>query len=546
MTNKYKLRAIIIFFIFAALYTIIAVNLYLIQIKHHDFYTRLAHQQYNVTITQKSPRAPIFDRTGKQYLAMNKECVSTFVLPRQLTSPETLEPFLKQHFPRALNRLYKNREKHFMFIKRKLTDKERTLIAHHNITDIKLLAEPSRFYPVQSAGTIVGLTNIDNNGLFGLELQYDSILAGTPTTYRLKKDARSGYFYFERETTIKGHDGIPITLTIDSNLQFLAHEALQSTIKKFNAKEGAAIIMNPDNGEILAMVNIPCFDPNNTKNLAIDHTRNRIITDTYELGSVIKVFAALAALEEGAVSADEHIDCKNSKTAYIDGRKVNTWRADGVIPFNDVIALSNNIGIATVTKRIGEKLYDHYNQIGFGTKTGINFPGESKGFVNPPHNWSKQSIISLSYGYEISATILQLAAAFCIIANGGYNVIPTLILEPEKLLNQEKARLYSGEAIAAIKHILEQTTLRGTARRAAIKGYRVMSKTGTANTLVNGTYDPGKNIYTCAGIVQKDDYQRVIVTFIKEAAQKNIFASTVATPLFEKIAEQMLISERII
>ena len=175
------------------------------------------------------------------------------------------------------------------------------------------------------------------------------------------------------------------------------------------------------------MVTYPHFDPNNTHTASAELCKNSIITDAYELGSVIKVCAALAALEENVVTPDELIDCKNTETTYIDGRKINTVKAHGIIPFTDVIAFSNNIGIAIVAKRLDKKLYDHYKRLGFGTKTGIEFPGENSGFVNPPEKWSKQSIISLSYGYEISATILQLACAFCTIATG-HHVVPTLLI----------------------------------------------------------------------------------------------------------------------
>jgi len=292
------------------------------------------------------------------------------------------------------------------------------------------------------------------------------------------------------------------------------------------------------------MLSYPYFDPNSPHMAQSENFKNKIITDAHELGSVMKVCAALAALEEGVVTPDELIDCKNCLTTHIDGRTINTVQAHGVIPFTDVIALSNNIGIAIVAKRLGEKLYDHYKRLGFGCKTGIKFPGENCGYLNPPENWSKQSIISLSYGYEVSMTLLQLASAFSIIATG-YKTIPTLIVNPCASYGTHE-RLYSDTTLNTIKGILEKTTLYGTARRAAIKGYRVMSKTGTANMLVDGKYNPDKNIYTCAGIVEKDDYQRVIVTFVKEAQQKNIYASTVAVPLFESIAERMLIHDRII
>jgi cell division protein FtsI (penicillin-binding protein 3) len=340
----------------------------------------------------------------------------------------------------------------------------------------------------------------------------------------------------------------------------LVQQAVQQTVEKFNAKEAAVIIMNPKNGEIITMISYPYFDPNNSHTTSCDNFKNKVITDAHELGSVIKVCAALAALEEGVVTPDELIDCKNSLTTHIDGRVINTVQAHGIIPFTDVIALSNNIGIAIVAKRVGTKLYDHYKKLGFGSKTGIKFPGENTGIVNPPENWSKQSIISLSYGYEVSITLLQLACAFCTIATG-HKVTPTLICSHPSPLALPALRslgevgsnaeyLYSAKTLNTIKEILERTTLHGTARRAAIKGYRVMSKTGTANMLIDGKYDPDHNIYTCAGIVEKeiekDNYQRVIITFVKDAQQKNIYASTVAVPLFESVAERMLIHDKII
>jgi cell division protein FtsI (penicillin-binding protein 3) len=343
-----------------------------------------------------------------------------------------------------------------------------------------------------------------------------------------------------------GKEGSPLHLTIDGTLQFLVYEELKTTMTQFSAKEGSVIVMNPATGEIVAMVTLPDFDPNNTKQIALENTKNRIITEEFELGSVIKPFATLAALEEGVVTTDELIDCQNTITAYIDGRRVNTTPTSvaGIIPFSQVIEKSNNIGIAKVVKRLNTKLYDHYIRIGFGKKTEIQFPGERAGFVNHPTHWSKQSLLSLSYGYEITATLLQLACAFCMIANDGYAIVPTLIFNtpPQKSAQP----LYSGTTIATIKQILENTVLQGTAKKAQVKGYKVMSKTGTANLLINGHYDPTRNIYTCAGIVQKGDYQRVIVTFIKECPQKNLYASYVTAPLFERVAEKTLIHDKIV
>ena len=525
------------------LYAAVGINLYVIQIKQHDFYKKLAEQQYHVTITQTPLRGPIFDRTGQNYLAMNKDYIAAFILPTQMKDKKQTLKFLKKHFPHMIARFEKNKHKHFMFIKRRLSPKEIELIKQENNPDIFLLSEPGRYYPLPSASPLVGLTSIDNKGLLGLELLYNSTLAGQPTTYHLEKDARSGYYYFKKETTVQGDLGQPLYLTIDADLQFLVQEAAQQTVNKFKAKEAAVIIMDPKTGEIITMLSYPYFDPNNPQSTNNENFKNRIITDAHELGSVMKVCAALAALEEGVVTPDELIDCKNSVTTQIDGRTINTVRPNGIIPFTDVIALSNNIGIAIVAKRLETSIYDHYKKLGFGTKTNIKFPGENTGFVNPPEHWSKQSIISLSYGYEVSSTLLQLACAFSIIATG-YKVHPTLIINQSA--SHETEQLYSEKSLNTIKEILERTTLHGTARRAAIKGYRVMSKTGTANMLIDGKYDPHHNIYTCAGIVEKDDYQRVIVTFVKDSQQKNVYASTVAVPLFEAVAERMLIHDKII
>ena len=556
MIQSFKLRSTIIFFVLITMYCAVAINLYVIQIRHHDFYKKLAEQQYHVTITQTPARGTIVDRTGKHYLAMNKNYIAAFVLPNQITDPQKTIAFLQKHFPRAIKRLEQNKDKHFMFIKRRLKPEEIEIIKTENSPDIFLLTEPGRYYPLASASPIIGLTDIDNKGLLGIELMHNHTLAGKPTTCHLEKDARSGYYYFTKQTTVHGDTAQQLQLTIDADLQFLIQEIVAKTVEKFNAAEAAVIIMDPQNGEIIAMVSYPYFDPNNPARCGSDLFKNKIITDAHELGSVIKVCAALAALEEGVVTADELIDCKNTLTTVIDGRTINTVQEHGIIPFTDVVAFSNNIGIAIVAKRLGTKLYDHYKNLGFGIKTGIAFPGENSGYLNPPEKWSKQSIISLSYGYEVSATLLQLACALCMIATGN-KVKPLLrsscVNTPEDFqqgyvgqASQATIKPFSDSARNTIKDMLEKATLYGTARRAKIKGYRVMSKTGTANMLIDGKYDKDKNLYTGAGIIEKDNYQRVIVTFVKQAEQKNIYASSVAIPLFEAVAERMLIHDKII
>lgn len=541
MIQLSKSRTSIVFLFFAACYAIVIANLIYLQLIQHSFFTQLGQKQYHVNITSYPPRGLILDRNGK-FLAINKDSLAAFILPKQLDNKKQLESFLAKHFPTAKERLKTHPNAHFLYVQRKLTPEQIQLIEKNNIVDIKFLNEPSRYYPCASSASLIGLTDIDNHGLFGLELQFNQALAGTPTTVSLEKDARSGHFYFNKQMANNGQQSKPLLTTIDSDLQFLAQDALAQTMEKYNAKEGAAIIINPQTGEILAMTNLPSFDPNNFDGNQ-NHTKNTCVTECYELGSVFKICSALAAIDEKVVTPDELIDCKNTKSTYIDGRKINTVIPSGIIPFEDVIAQSNNIGIAQVAQRVGEKLYDHYARLGFGKKTGIPFPGENKGFINPPKNWSKQSIISLSYGYEVSANLLQLARTFSIIANGGFWIDPVLIKEN---VTGKKQKVYCDETINTIQNFLEKTTASGTAKKAHIKGYRIMCKTGTAELLEHGHYNRDKNIFTCAGIVQKDAYQRVIIVFIKEVAQRDLYASAVAAPLFEQIAEKVLIKDRII
>lgn len=546
MNKNYKFRAGLVFLFFASLYFIIACNLYLIQIRQRDFFNTLAQQQYTINITTHPPRALIYDSNGSP-LAINKETISAFIEPGKLTQIPQLERFLKKEFPQSYERLKANRDAQFLFIKRKLTPEQRDAIEKNGLTDIQFMKEPHRWYPLESVGHLTGITDIDNHGLFGIESLYNDYLAGSPSTFTLQKDARSHTFYFAKQTTKEGHNGKPIKLTIDSTLQFLAYEDLKETVSAYKAREGAVLVIDPKTGKIIVMAQYPSFDPNNTLQLNLELTKNKAATESYELGSVMKAFTAMAALEEQVVTPDEIIDCRNMKVGYFDGFKISTWKAHDKLSFSEVIELSNNFGVAEVAKRLGPKLYHHYRLLGFGQKTGLNWPGEQTGFINPPQSWSRQSIISLSFGYELSATVLQLALAFCIIANNGVPVLPWIIAEPHQNIVQPTQPLYRLDTINTMRDILERTVSQGTAHRGKIKGYKVMGKTGTANMVIDGHYNTKHNTYTFAGILERGDYQRVIVTFIREVPNPHsmLYASSVAVPLFEKVAEHIILHDRV-
>lgn len=545
MNHTYKLRTTFIFLFFCGLFSIIFLHLFYLQIKQHNFFLDKAKKQYYVTVTKPCARASILDRNNNP-LALNRDSLAAFILPKTIKNKSLVKKFLQTHFPEALKQWNRKPKAHFLYVKRNLSQTEQALISESGIEDINILSEPSRYYPIHSSGSITGITNIDNVGLFGIELQYDKELSGTPSTNILEKDARSGTFYFSKQTTQEGIQGKDIRLTIDGNLQFLVQEELLAQVEKYQAKEGSAIVLDPENGDILAMVSYPDFNPNDTTSLSQVSTKNTAITESYEFGSAIKAFTALAALEEGVVTPDEQIYCENAKTAFVEGRKINNWEAKGWLSFEDVIKRSNNFGIAKIAKRLDEKLYHHFKKLGFGKKTGIPFPGEQSGFINPPKNWSKQSIISLSYGYELTTTLLQISSAFSVFANNGHLITPRLILGSEEY-EPKREKIYSDQSIELMRDILQKTTMQGgTAKYASIKDYITMGKTSTANLLVNGAYDETKNLYGFVGIVEKGEHKRVIGCFLKESPKRNLFASTVAAPLFRKIAEKTLIHSNVI
>lgn len=530
--GQQKIRSYILCAALCIVHILLISRLYYMQIIDHNFYLDLSQKQTSILVSQYPPRGEIFDRNGV-LLATNTDCISAFIIPKQLTQTDLTE-LQNNGF---LDKEISHKKSNFLYLARHITQDQKQFFEKN--PKIHFLYEKGRYYPHKSCISCIGITNIDNQGIAGIEYFFNQQLQGDPTDYIIQKDARKDSFYAKKEVVAQGHLPQPITVTLDSTLQFLVEEILQQKMSEWDCNQGAAIIADPQTGEILALVSCSphVFEKNNIHNYGVTHA--------YEFGSVNKVFLALAALDEKIVDSNTLIDCKNTTTTILDGRPINTWKAHGTIPFSSVIAQSNNIGVAIVAKKLDEKLYHHYIKLGFGKKPSIELPAAAKGFVNHPSNWSKQSIISLSYGYEIAASLLQLTQAFCIIAHDGIAVPLSLIKDNCK---KKKKQKYASDTIKSIKTILEETTQQGTAYRARMKGYRVMTKTGSAHLLVNGQYSQDSNIYSCAGIIEKDSYQRVITLCVKKegAGQKKLWASVIAVPIFQTIAEKMLVHERII
>ena len=538
--KSHRFRVFVLLITFISLFLIVGFRLYLIQVHQKDFFKILAKQQHKMEITVNPERALIYDR-DRTPLTLNRESISAFVVPREVKNHKKTMKFIKKYFYGAYKKLKRSPVGGFLWLQRNISEKKLKKIEDLKLSDIHILKEPSRFYPFNGISQVVGFTNIDNKGMSGIEMQFDKMLSGRPTRMTLGKDARSGQFYFDKEVVDEGETGEIVELSLDNKIQFLVYEELKKTVKDFNARFASVVVMNPDNGNIIVMANYPSFNANKKIN-NIENTKNRVVTDCFEFGSVMKAFTALTALSEKVTTLDEEIDCEG-RVAYVDGFRVENWKPFDLLSFSDSIRYSTNVGPAKIAMRLGPKIYTHLKLLGFGSLTNIRFPGERSGFVNPPHNWSKHSQIVMSFGYEIMATVLQLAKAFCVIANGGYQVDPVLVNIPHRSKNASKKKIYTDKAIRDIKSILQDIG----DKYFNFPGYKVMGKTGTARSMKNGKYSRRQHLYSFGGIVEKGDYKRVVVAFVKEPKEKkgdpNLWASQVTVPLFRNVVERLIIHD---
>lgn len=537
MRPGHKLRIGILLCLCFLVYLCVLGRLFWVQILKKDFFEAMAAQQYLVGAFGANPRGVLFDRHGQQ-LVLNKEVFSAFILPNTARDRDELLNFLHQYYPPVLNRVLSHPERYFFWLERRLTPERYAWLKEQNLHGIQFATESIRYYPYKELAHVIGFTDIDNQGIAGLELALNKKLTGEAPKYRMAKDARAKRYYFERTTEKEGVASDAVHITIDHKLQFLLYQDLAATVEKFKAKQGAVIVLDPFSGEILSMVSYPSFDPHELGGIDLAVTKNIAVTECYEIGSVLKTVAALAGLEEGVVDFDEEFDCEG-KITFMHGLRVENWKTLGVMPFHLAVKNSSNVALAKVGLRLGEKLYTHLLRMGFGRKTCLGFPGERAGFVNPPRNWSKFSPMVLAFGYEATETLLQVARTMAIIANGGHYVEPFLVKgQSQQRIDVAKKKLYSEKSLSQIDVILEMV-----GERYPIPGFKLKGKTGTARMVVDGAYSTTQHTYTFAGYVAKDDYRRVVVTFIKEPEKAHLWAAEVAAPLAQKVAERLAIHD---
>ena len=532
---------------------IVCARLVHLQFSQHEGLANRARQQQQNAIETSPQRGELLDRHGRQ-LAQSVQTVSLFLDPDGLDSGQ-LEHTAKQ-LAQSLGMNYKDllgqfretqaAKRRFLWIARRLDADRGNKIVALNLPGVQPVLEPKRYYPNGPlAAHILGYVGIDGDGLGGLESAYNAKISGEPGKLFLERDARGKpYESFE----IASKPGQSVVLTIDQSIQYQAEQALNAAIKSSRAKSGTVIVLDPRNGDVLALANAPSFDPNQVSASSAETRSNWALQNIYEPGSTFKVVAFSAALEKKLVRVEDHIDGQGGAIT-IAGRVIHDHKPFGSLTIPEALAKSSNVAAIKLGLRVGdETMYDHIKRFGFGAKTGIELPGETAGLLRKVERWQPSSIGSIAIGQEVGVTPVQMAAAFGALANDGVRVSPHIIREIRNETGAvvyqpqpEQRRVISAETAIALRGMLEGVTLRGTAKAAQLDGYSAAGKTGTAQKIDPKTkaYSATKFVASFVGFAPVSNPQVVIVVVVDEPGGA-YHGGDVAAPIFREVAEQIL------
>ncbi|MGW8325836.1 MAG: peptidoglycan D,D-transpeptidase FtsI family protein, partial [Desulfobacterales bacterium] len=427
--------------------------------------------------------------------------------------------------------------------------KEAEAVKNLNLDGLDFLLEHKRFYPNKTlSAQLIGFTDIDDHGLEGIEFNYNDELSGEIVRYKVLRDAHGRGFEAENMTGLSS-SGKNLVLTIDSTVQYISEKALAETVEEFSAKSGMAVVMVPKTGAILAMAHVPLFNPNALKKFQRNFWRNRIITDPFEPGSTMKIFSAAAAIESGSSSPSSIFFCENG--AYKMGRHIiHDTHEHGWLSLQQIIKYSSNIGAIKFSAITGpEYLSRTFQNFGFGSKTGIDCPGETTGSLPPFRRWTKVDAGTISFGQGISVSALQLITATSAIANKGILMKPYVV----QAITDHNGRLIKSFGPKRIRRAVSEKTARalsrimhtvitegGTGVNAALEGYSVSGKTGTAQKIdENGGYSFEKYMASFVGFAPVENPKIAVLVVVNEP-QKQHYGGTVAAPAFKAIAQKTL------
>ena len=531
----------------------VSARLVYLQVSQHNSLSNRARQQQQNALDTTPQRGELLDRQGRE-LARSVPTVSLFIDPADLKASELectaeqLSLSLGLDQTDLLRQLEEaqTENKRFLWIVRRLDQDQANRILALNLPGLHGRTEPKRYYPNATlAAHILGYVGLDGGGLGGVEQVYNSKIAGEAGQLFLERDAEGQpYESFE----IAAKPGHTVVLTIDQSIQYHAERALQVAVERSRAKSGTAIVLDPLSGEILALANAPSFDPNNVAASTAEARSNWALQNIYEPGSTFKIVAFSAALDRKLARPEDRIDCQMGAIT-VAGRVIHDHSPFGSLTIAEALAKSSNVGAIKLGIRVGdESMYDYITRYGFGSRTGIELPGETAGILRKVDRWQPSSIGSIAIGQEIGVTPVQMAAAFGAVANDGIRHAPHIIREVRNASGAvvyksqpEQRRVINAETAVALRGMLEGVTLRGTAKRAQLDGYSAAGKTGTAQKIDPRTrsYSATKFVGSFVGFAPVNHPQVVIIVVIDEPAGA-YHGGEVAAPVFREIAEQVL------
>ncbi|HEX9627146.1 MAG TPA: penicillin-binding protein 2 [Acidiferrobacterales bacterium] len=487
-------------------------------------------------VEDNSHRGMILDRNDEP-LAVSTPVDSVWAHPGELGAERAKWPALARALGMPVRDLAQLVSRHagreFMYLRRHVTPDTAERIRALGVAGVALTREYRRYYPAgEVAGHVIGFTNIDDQGQEGLELAYDSWLRAIPGKKRVLKD-RFGNIVETVESVSLPVPGKDLVLSLDRRIQYLAYRELKAAVAEHGARGGSAIVLDARTGEILALANEPGFNPNNRSRLDSQRFRNRAVTDVFEPGSTLKPFTVAAALESGKYAPDTPIDTAPG-LLRVGHNTVRDIRNHGRLTVAEVIEKSSNVGASKIAFGMGKQaLWAMFRDVGFGAGTGIGLPGEASGQLSPPGRWVPIEQATVSFGYGISVTALQLAHAYAALANDGVLVPLTLTRRDQPVKGDPVMSVTTARQVRAMLELAVSAD--GTGSAARVPHYRIAGKTGTVHKLSGGSYAENNYIASFAGFAPASDPRLVMMVMIDDPSGSAYFGGQIAAPVFSRV-----------
>lgn len=540
VNQHYVIRHVFVLLVIVTMFGGLVARAAYLQAYEQTFLSDQGDQRQIRTIKTLSQRGSIIDRHGK-VLAVSTPVDSVWVVPKLvLAEPKQvslLAKRLKLNEQKLLSKLQRRASSQFVYVKRHLEPTQ----AKSSIDGIKgayLQREYHRFYPdAEIVGHVTGFTNIDDKGQEGLEYLFDDWMHSEKGS-RVVVQNRMGEVIEEVQSLQQARPGKVLQTSIDMRLQYLAYRSLKAAVQKHKAVSGSAILIKVKTGEILAMVNQPSYNPNDRSSMKASHLRNRVITDMFEPGSTMKPFTVASALDNKIFHADSWINTAPGWMS-VNGNAIKDFRNYGRLDLTGILRKSSNVGAAKIAMAVKpEKLWKSYKSYGFGDLTGVEYPGESNGYLSHYNNWKDFDLVTKSYGYGMASSVAQLARAYSVIANDGELLDLSLIKLDEK---PQGKQVMTVKTAKNVRKMLESVIKAGgTAKQAAVRGYKVAGKTGTVKKSQRGGYTEDRYIAVFAGIAPASNPELVLVVSVNEPNNGVFYGGAVAAPVFADIMENAL------